>query len=74
MGSPILEGQEIDLNRASEGELAQLSVLGPELARRIVDERPLQSWEDLRKLEGFNDEIVDELVLAGATLGPAGRA
>ncbi len=69
MPGAIGKAQNVDLNRASEQELAQVGGLGPERARRIVQSRPFRSWDDLKGVEGFSDKLVDDLRQAGATLG-----
>jgi competence protein ComEA len=74
MGSAIGEAQGIDLNSASEQELEKIGGIGQERARRIVEGRPLKSWEDLKRVEGFSETLVDDLRKAGATLGPSGEA
>jgi competence protein ComEA len=38
-GQPLKEGELIDLDRASAPEIARLPGIGPDLARRIVDDR-----------------------------------
>ncbi len=43
--------------------------LGRERAQRIVENRPFRSWDDLKRVEGFSDKLVDDLRQAGATLG-----
>jgi competence protein ComEA len=69
MSSAIGNANGIDLNRASEQELDQVGGLGRERAQRIVQKRPFRSWDDLKRVEGFSDKLVDDLRQAGATLG-----
>ncbi|HET7601620.1 MAG TPA: helix-hairpin-helix domain-containing protein [Gemmatimonadales bacterium] len=38
-GQPLKEGELIDLDRATAAEIARLPGIGPDLARRIVDDR-----------------------------------
>ena len=59
----------IELNRSPEEELDQEVGLGPERARRIVENRPFRSWDEVKQLEGFTAVIVDDLQAAGAQLG-----
>ncbi|MGZ4814422.1 MAG: ComEA family DNA-binding protein [Terriglobales bacterium] len=70
MPGAIGDAKGIDLNSASEQELEQVGGIGPERARRIVEQRPFQSWDDLKnKVEGFSDKLVEDLKEAGATIG-----
>lgn len=46
-------GVRIDLNRASASELEGLPGIGPTLARRIVEARPLRRVEDLLRVHGI---------------------
>ncbi|PSH03599.1 MAG: hypothetical protein CXZ00_11090 [Acidobacteria bacterium] len=45
--------------------------LGRERARRIIQARPLKNWDDLKKIEGFSDTLVNDLREAGATINPS---
>jgi competence protein ComEA len=65
----IGDAHGIDLNSASEEELARVGGIGRERARRIVETRPFNSWEELKDVEGFSDKLVEDLQNAGATLG-----
>jgi competence protein ComEA len=53
----LAAGQTIDINTASESELAQLPGVGPSLARRIVEYRtangPFQLPDDLQNVSGI---------------------
>jgi competence protein ComEA len=69
MAGAIGNANGIDLNRASEQELDGVGGLGHERAQRIVQNRPFRSWDDLKRVEGFSDTLVDDLRQAGATLG-----
>ncbi len=74
MSNAIGDAQGVDLNSAGEQELEQVGGLGRERARRLVQSRPFRSWEDLKKIDGFSDKLVDDLKRSGATLGNSGRA
>jgi competence ComEA-like helix-hairpin-helix protein len=70
----IGNAENVDLNRASQQDLQRVGGIGEERAKRIVENRPFQSWEDLKKVEGFNDKLVEDLKNSGATLGRGGKA
>jgi DNA uptake protein ComE-like DNA-binding protein len=74
MAGAIGNANGVDLNKASEQDLQRVGGIGEERAKRIVENRPFQSWEDLKKVEGFNEKLVDDLKQSGATLGERGRA
>jgi DNA uptake protein ComE-like DNA-binding protein len=61
--------RNVDLNSASEDELEHVAGLGKEKSKRLVEERPIRSWDDLKNIEGFDDKLVEDLRQAGATLG-----
>ena len=69
MKLPVQEVVELDLNHASEEQLDQEVGLGPERARRLVESRPLASWEDVARIEGFTEAVVNALRERGAELG-----
>jgi DNA uptake protein ComE-like DNA-binding protein len=66
MGSAIGNAKGINLNTASEEELERVGGLGRERAQRIVSNRPFRSWDDIKKIEGFSDTLVEDLRQAGA--------
>jgi DNA uptake protein ComE-like DNA-binding protein len=69
MAGAIGNANGVDLNSASIDQLKNVGGLGEDRARRIVQERPFDSWDDLKnKVEGFSDTLVDDLKQAGARL------
>jgi len=69
MSSVIGNARGVDLNKASEQDLEKVGGLGRERAHRLIENRPLTSWDDVRNIEGFSDKLVSDLQQAGATLG-----
>jgi len=43
--------------------------LGQERAKRIIENRPYRSWDDLKRVEGIGDKLTEDLKNAGATIG-----
>jgi DNA uptake protein ComE-like DNA-binding protein len=58
----------LDLNSASERELAEATQIGPDRARSIVENRPFETWEDLKEIPGFNDRLIEDLKRTGFTI------
>lgn len=69
MSDAIGNANGVDINSASERELENVGGLGQERAHRIVESRPFGSFEDLKKIDGFSDKLVQDLQDSGATLG-----
>ncbi len=69
MPGAIGDANGVDLNTANEQELERVGGLGKERARRIIQSRPLRSWDDVRKIEGFSEKLVEDLRQAGARVG-----
>lgn len=69
MSGAIGNAHGIDLNSASREELERVGGLGSDRAERIIENRPIRSWDDLRKVDGFGGTLVEDLREAGATLG-----
>lgn len=59
----------IDLNTASEKDLAQIPWIGKQKARKLMEARPFESMDEVRDVEGITEDDVDELVRGGATVG-----
>jgi competence protein ComEA len=68
----------VNINSASEKQLAELEGIGPAKAKAIIDYRkkngPFKSTEDIKKVSGIGDATYDrikgDLVLSGTTTGP----
>ena len=59
----------VDLNTASEADIAAVPWIGMELARELIRRRPFQTMDDVRKVPGMTDDLVDELLRGGAMVG-----
>jgi DNA uptake protein ComE-like DNA-binding protein len=59
----------IDLNTATEDELAQIPWIGGRAARILVQERPFENMDDVRRVPGITEDIVDQLVRGGVQVG-----
>jgi len=66
MPGAIGDANGVDLNTANQQQLEQVGGLGPDRAKRIIQSRPLKSWEDVKKIEGFSDKLVEDLRQAGS--------
>ncbi|MGE5486486.1 MAG: helix-hairpin-helix domain-containing protein [bacterium] len=55
-------------------DLEKLARLGRERAQRIIDHRSLASWNDLKRIKGFGENLINDLKDIGATIrGPRPR-
>lgn len=52
---------KLDVNRASESELAAAPAIGPELARALVAARPFTSLDDLSRVKGITAEQLEQV-------------
>ena len=59
----------IDLNTASENDLAQIPWIGKEKARKLMEARPFENMDEVRDVDGITEDDVDELLRGGATVG-----
>jgi DNA uptake protein ComE-like DNA-binding protein len=69
MPGAIGNANGIDLNTASREQLEGVGGLGSDRAQKIIQQRPIRSWDDLKRIDGFSDTLVEDLRRAGATLG-----
>lgn len=58
---PVPPAQPLDVNVASEAELARLPGVGAALASRIVAARPFAEVEDLRRVRGLRRATLERL-------------
>jgi competence protein ComEA len=61
-----------DLNMASTQDLEQIQGIGKDYARKIVEHRTqsgsFKSWDDLRRVPGVTNEMLDTLKRSGFTV------
>ncbi len=53
-----MEERKVNLNKASFEELKQVPGLGETRAHYIYDNRPYHSWDDVKRVPGFSDELI----------------
>jgi len=67
------QGKHVNLNHISVEKLSKLPMVGRERAESIINYRtehgPFKSWDDLRKIPGFVEGMIEDLKQGGATLG-----
>lgn len=49
---------KVNINSADRQELINLPGIGKVLADRIIESRPIKSWEQLHQIEGFDDQRI----------------
>ena len=57
-------GERVNINTASEGDLARLPGIGPAKAQAIVQHRnrePFARPDDLRKVKGIGDKLFEQI-------------
>ena len=74
MKIPVKQAVHVELNSAAEEQLDREVGLGPERARRLVESRPFHNWNDVKRVEGFTEAMVNVLAQSGIELGDPTRA
>jgi len=69
MELPVKDARGVSLNTATMDELSMKVGLGPERASRIAASRPFRSWDELKRVEGMTEAIVEALQRGGAVVG-----
>lgn len=59
----------LDLNSAREEDMRQIDGFTPELIKLVCDHRPFKSMDDLRRVPGMTEDMVDVLLRGGAMVG-----
>jgi hypothetical protein len=69
-GEPVVieERRTVDLNTANPDEIGSLPALDPTLTQTLVANRPFETWDDIRRLPGFDQAKIDELRKSGAEI------
>ncbi|MEI6634474.1 MAG: MBL fold metallo-hydrolase [Chlamydiota bacterium] len=57
----LSEDQRVDINNASQAELEKLPRIGKGIAERIIKRRPYEKVEDLKRVPGIGDKILERL-------------
>ena len=65
--------KRLDINTASQEELAGLPMLGDERVQTLVQRRPFHDWNEVDHLPGFSAGLVEEIQEQGAYLGAQGE-
>jgi competence ComEA-like helix-hairpin-helix protein len=64
--------KKLDLNTLNETDLERIPGIGKEHAKDIINYRSknglFKDWNDLKKVQGFTDDMVDNLKLDGVSL------
>ncbi len=58
---PLLSGQRINLNTATQAQIEGLPGVGPKMAARIIEARPLSSLKDLDAVKGIGPSMLKKL-------------
>ena len=58
----------IDLNTAPEDVLAALSAVGPARIEALMLRRPFRNWDDVARVPGISQSIIERLKSSGAGL------
>lgn len=58
----------VNLNTASRDELERVPQIGKERADELVRRRPFSSWEEVKRVPGFEEGMVENLRQSGVDL------
>jgi DNA uptake protein ComE-like DNA-binding protein len=68
-GEVYNRNRTVDLNTASEEELADLPQVGRDRARAIIQNRPFRNWDEVARISGFGQRMIHHLKSGGARIG-----
>lgn len=57
----MARGHKVNLNTADMNELETVAGLGHTRAQYILEHRPYNNWDDVKKVPGFNDELISTM-------------
>jgi DNA uptake protein ComE-like DNA-binding protein len=63
----------VDLNTASEDEIAHLPMVGRDRARALIQHRPFRNWDEIARLSGLGKGMISYLKSGGAQIGGLGQ-
>jgi competence ComEA-like helix-hairpin-helix protein len=52
---------KVNLNSATIDEIAGMPMIGRDKAEHIISHRPYKSWDDLKRVPGFSEGLIDDL-------------
>lgn len=62
----------LNINTATLDELTNVTQISAQRAKALIDYRkkngPFEDWSELLQVEGFDEQLVDDLEASGATL------
>ncbi|HEY7460094.1 MAG TPA: helix-hairpin-helix domain-containing protein [Xanthobacteraceae bacterium] len=64
----VQERRTIDLNTARAEEIGSLPALSPALTQALVENRPFETWDEIGRLPGFDQNKIEELKKGGAEI------
>jgi DNA uptake protein ComE-like DNA-binding protein len=59
----------VDLNTATDDDLAGIPWIGRKIAEELIRHRPFNTMDDVRRVPGVTEDIMDELVRGGIVVG-----
>jgi DNA uptake protein ComE-like DNA-binding protein len=59
----------IDLNTASEQEIASIPGVGPDRAKDLIANRPYTDWDEVAEVPGVSESLIEDMIENGVTLG-----